>query len=170
MNSFGLAAPPRAATAPLETPAPDGPKQIGSITIVARDYRVSLAGVETCDDRSEAYHLGLEPRQKPKNYPLRDMWVRNGDFTTCKLRVASNFAQSPSGRGPWEIRFVQSPAGTIIQDEHPLSTIVFRGTEVRDASISFTEVHSVRPNVHTDLWSLGISSTQGDVTREPEEP
>ncbi len=167
--SFGLAAKPKSVTAVRGTPQPGEPKEIASVAAIGRDYRITLAGEETCEDGAAAYHLVLVPVAKPDQFPLRDLWVRKDDYTTCKLRTARNFSESPVGQGPWEVRFSQTNFGTSISEEHPLEKLTFRKTEIDGAGISFENLTLAHPDVHTDLWRLGLSTTQGDVTREPEE-
>jgi hypothetical protein len=168
--SFGLRSRLRM-QAPPPTPEPSGgPREIASVRIVARDYKVSFLGAEPCEDATPAYHLGLEPYRKPQNYPLRELWVRESDYTTCRLRVAKNFDHSPIGEGPWEITFAQHDGfGTTIAREHPLEPVRYQGKPLEDVSIAFENLAAAKPGVAVDLWNLGLSGTDGETTREPEE-
>jgi hypothetical protein len=168
--SFGLRSRLRS-QAPPPTPAASGePREIASVRIVARDYKVTYLGADPCEDASPAYHLGLEPFHKPQDYPLRELWVREADFTTCRLRLAKNFAESPIGQGPWEITFAQHPDfGTVIAAEHPLADLTYRGKHLDDVGIYFENVEPGKPGIATDLWNLGLSGTNGAITREPDE-
>ena len=153
------------------TPEPSGLREIGSIAVVARDYRLTYLGEEPCSDGTQAHHLGLMPRGKRSLYRLRQLWVRKSDGTTCRLRVQNNFESSPIGTGAWEVNYVESPGiGTTIAEEHPLVPLTFRKKTIDDARISFEGLESARDDVNITLWKLGLSSTRGETTFEPGEP
>jgi hypothetical protein len=144
-------------------------KVIGRVSVAARNYTISLVGIEPCNG-VDAYHLHLEPVRKADEFPLRDFWIRTRDATPCKLDVNPNFSESPAERDAWEVSFAQLvPFGTVITEEHPLHQITFDDRKLDDVHISFSALEPAKADAVTDVWQLDISGTDDGVTREPDE-
>jgi hypothetical protein len=73
------------------TPAASGaPRVIGSVSVRARPYAVSLVGDEDISG-IRAAHLRLVPYRDPGHNVLRDLWIDRGDFAVVRLAGDAGF-------------------------------------------------------------------------------
>ncbi|MGD0474546.1 MAG: hypothetical protein ABSB70_15210 [Candidatus Velthaea sp.] len=70
--------------------------------VVHYPYDVNLVGIEQVD-RQRAYHLAFVPRQKPDDYPLRDLWVDATTYDVLKV-IALQFEHIGPIRVPYLVR------------------------------------------------------------------
>jgi hypothetical protein len=137
--TFGLARRGAATDRPERNvePSPSGFKIIGSAESVARDYRVSLLGVEPYD-RGQAYHLALSPERDPKKFRLRELWVDTESFALLKIVSAGNFNQGPALGARWLTTFQTLDDCRVVDREIALDPLDYgRGREYSDTTVSF---------------------------------
>lgn len=96
--------------------AQHGLKTIALVTSVARDYTISLVGVESLGGHSD-FHLSLRPVRDPQRYRLRDAWIDASTYTTDRLGLMGNFKDVAMARVPWIVDFEQLAGATYISKE-----------------------------------------------------
>jgi hypothetical protein len=91
-----------------------------------RQYDVTLLGVETLDGH-KAYHLSLVPREQPKTYRLRDLWVDVRTSAIWKLTSAGVFASGPATGVPWAVTFTVNHGRWLIDTEETTAPLLLGG-------------------------------------------
>jgi hypothetical protein len=91
-ETFGFVPIDGVAAPPAPQPSVSSLPVIASVHATVRyPYDVRLIGTETIGDRN-AYHLLLEPRRSPEDYPLRELWVDAATYDVLEV-VAVQFAR-----------------------------------------------------------------------------
>jgi hypothetical protein len=93
--------------APL--PAASGPPVIGSVTVTARPYDISLLGIEALGGRS-VYHLALRPVRDPVHRRLRELFVATESFRLERAVIQAYGAAGPLHTRPL-VTIDYAPAG-----------------------------------------------------------
>ncbi len=92
-------------------PAPQasGPPVIGSVTVTARPYEISLVGIETLGDRT-VYHLALRPIRDPVHRRLRELFVATDTYRLERAVIQAYGAAGPLHTRPL-VTIDYAPAG-----------------------------------------------------------
>ena len=136
--SFGLI--PAQAGSPQSSQDASTLRIIGSTSSRARNYTVSLVGVEQSGGAA-AYHLHLEPVRDPQKYRVRDMWVDTDTYSTLQIQSAGNFERGPSTRVPWITTFREVDGCRVVDREIALRPLDFGRAGVFDnTTVSFEPV------------------------------
>ncbi|HET9392616.1 MAG TPA: hypothetical protein VFO29_03680 [Candidatus Rubrimentiphilum sp.] len=134
-------------------------KSIAAITVIARRYRIELAGIETIEGTS-CYHLVLYPSREPQRFRLRDLWIDVENYQTRRLLAANNFMNS---KVPWLVTFADVGGARYIESEVAQAPVVMGGHRYEHAQISFEEVAPAARPVPFDSRFL----TSENILREP---
>jgi hypothetical protein len=86
---------------PLGTPLPE----LAVVEVIARDYRIALAGTETLQ-YGQTYHLTLTPLRQPAVYRLRDLWIDTTTSVTLRMRVQGLLSGKPYDGVSWTVDYV----------------------------------------------------------------
>lgn len=114
----GGAPAPRSARAASPAPEPGSPnpsgetlqpaaplRELARVEVVARDYRIALAGIEQIHGTA-AYHLTLVPLRDPRIHRLRDLWIATDTFETLQLALDGLFEGKPYEDARWIVSYV----------------------------------------------------------------
>ncbi len=82
----------------------DGLEEIGRVVVAP--YVATLAGVESVDGCSQAYHLILQPKGDAERHALRELWV---DQTSGRICRANLGPRRRSGAVPLRARGIRAP-------------------------------------------------------------
>lgn len=148
--------------------AHNGLKTIAIVTSTARDYRITLAGVEPYGGHQD-YHLILQPQREPDRYRLRELWLNAQTYLPDRLRNAGNFTDGRTAAVPWDVRFAHALGATFIQSEaamHPVQGAY--GHEYADYTVSFDGIAVQQTGATIGLKSFSILGTTELL--EPETP
>ncbi len=106
LYSFGLRPPGEIMPSLFPTPEPEATdiRSLGRIESFAREYDVTLAGIEPYGPRY-VYHLVLRPVSEPTRYRIRDLWVDTQTFVPLKLRSAGIFPQGQAAALNWDVAY-----------------------------------------------------------------
>lgn len=119
---------PEAVASPEVTESPDSAdaplREIARVEAVARDYRITLVGVERVRD-ADAYHLALAPLRDPKLYRLRDLWIATADYATLRLDVDGLFSGRPYADARWTVDYTTIDGRTYVQQIKTTQTLRF---------------------------------------------
>lgn len=119
-----------------------GLKTIALVTSTARDYRITLVGIEQIAGHPD-YHLALQPVADPQKYRLRDMWIQEASYLTDRLRVAGNFEDVAMERVPWLVQYQTIGGVTYLSSETAQAPLQGYRSAMYDAfSISFQNYSS----------------------------
>jgi hypothetical protein len=93
------------------TPAPaaSGPPVIGSVTVTARAYDISLLGIEALGGRN-VYHLALHPVRDPVHRRLRELFVATDTYRLERAVIQAYGAAGPLHTRPL-VTIDYAPAG-----------------------------------------------------------
>jgi hypothetical protein len=91
------------------TPAASGPPVIGSVTVTARPYEISLLGIETLGGRT-VYHLALRPLRDPVHRRLRELFVATDSYRLERAVIQAYGAAGPLHTRPL-VTIDYAPAG-----------------------------------------------------------
>jgi hypothetical protein len=91
-----------------------------------RQYDVTLVGVEVLDGH-KTYHLSLVPREQPKTYRLRDLWIDARSSAILKLTSAGVFSSGPATSVPWDITFTVDHGHWLINTEETTTPLLLGG-------------------------------------------
>lgn len=114
-NTFGLIErkagekPSRYEAPGTPAPAASGPPVIGSVTVTARPYDISLLGIETLGSRS-VYHLVLHPVRDPVHRRLRELFVATDTYRLERAVIQAYGAAGPLHTRPL-VTIDYAPAG-----------------------------------------------------------
>jgi hypothetical protein len=90
-------------------PAASGPPVIGSVTVTARPYDISLLGIEALDGRS-VYHLALRPIRDPVHRRLRELFVAADSYRLERAVIQAYGVAGPLRTRPL-VTIDYTPAG-----------------------------------------------------------
>ena len=155
---------PRARALPTSSPAATtGLREIASVTVYKRDYRITLVGEEAIDGVS-CYHLVLAPvRARDDRLRLRDVWIDERTSATVRLREARNFTSGPGTTVSWTVDFDDVAGAHYIARERAEVPMSYRGLLFTQATISFENIRArARPVAQRDT-----PVTNGLVMEEP---
>lgn len=147
---------------PKPRPSPTGLPEIADVHAVARDYDITLAGVESIDGHAD-YHLKLRPLRAPKRYRLRDLWIDERTNFTDRLVSDGNFVNGPEPGVMWTVTFAQVGGAPYIHEEIARAPLGFPGATYQQATVSFEDVLQSRQPMD---WT-GEFLTSEDVLIEP---
>lgn len=142
-------------------PAGDGHlKSIASVTAIAHQYTIQLAGIENIDG-AECYHLLMRPAREPQRFRLRELWIDTKTYQTRRLLTANNFTNS---KVPWLITFADIGGARYIASEVAQAPVGVGQHRYQHASIAFENVTATqRPNSFFDTTFM----TSENVMVEP---
>lgn len=113
---------------------------IATVSSMARDYDVTLIGIEPVDG-VESYHLRLKPLRKPNDNRLRELWVGMDDRLPRKAIISGNFTMAPLVDVPWSIAFsVVDGEPFVIRESTSNVLYLPHRRVVRDATIAFENI------------------------------
>ena len=113
---------------------------IATVSTMARDYDVTLIGIEPVDG-VESYHLRLKPLRKPNDNRLRELWVGMDDHLPRKAIISGNFTMAPLVDVPWTIAFsVVDGEPFVIRESTSNVLYLPHRRVVRDATIAFENI------------------------------
>ena len=101
---------------PTPIPEPSDLRSLGTIEAVAREYNVTLVGLEKYRVRW-TYHLQLQPRERPDVYRLREMWVDTQTFVPWKLLSKGIFPKGPAAQVPWIVTYTMLRGYWVMAEE-----------------------------------------------------
>lgn len=158
--AFGLAPPPKDAPLPgdVATPAPDAPREIGTVVAVKRNYDVRLAGEETVDGIA-CWHLTLTPLGNPGTYRVRDLYVDEANDQTVRLRTDGNFTAKATGSGLWTVDYADVDGTWYLTDETSAGAIEADTGNYDKMEVRFVDVHS-DPRENLDFGISGSDDVQ----------
>lgn len=139
---------------------PDGKlKSIAAITVIARRYRIELAGIETIEGTA-CYHLVLYPSREPQRFRLRGLWIDVENYQTRRVLAANNFTNS---KVPWLITFADIGGARYIESEVAQAPVVMGGHRYEHAQISFEALTAATRPAPFDSRFM----TSENILREP---
>jgi hypothetical protein len=94
---------------PPPAPAASGPPVIGSVTVTARPYEISLLGIEALGGRN-VYHLALRPLRDPVHRRLRELFVATDTYRLERAVIQAYGAAGPLHTRPL-VTIDYAPAG-----------------------------------------------------------
>jgi hypothetical protein len=115
---------------------------IAKETVYGRNYRITLAGVESTYG-VPAYHLHLQALHDPGRYRLEELWVDTRNFAPIQLVERINFVDGPGTGVPWRVRFGSSAGALYIFDETALKPMRYNGLLYPQAILAFENIHAV---------------------------
>ena len=147
---------------PKPQPSPTGIPEIADVHAVARDYDITLTGIETVDGHAD-YHLKLRPVRAPKRYRLRDLWIDERTYFTDRLVNDGNFVDGPGPGVMWNVSFARVWDAPYVQQEVAQGPLAFPGATYQQASVSFEDIAQSEAPLD---WA-GTFLTNEDVLTEP---
>jgi hypothetical protein len=116
-------------------------RSIASVTAIARNYSIRLAGIEPLE-QSSCYHLLLQPVHDPKRFRLRELWIDTANYETRKLLTAGNFTDSPVS---WTVTFADVNGAHYIASEVAQAPVGVGDHLYERASITFADIAAADP-------------------------
>ena len=139
-----------------------GLPEIADVHAYARDYAITLAGVEPVGGHPD-FHLKLAPLHAPKRYRLRDMWVDERTYFTDRVVSDGNFTSGPGPGVTWVVTFADVGGAPYILDERAQGRLSFAGASYDDASVTFEDIQAAERSYR---WA-GDFKSSGDLLEEP---
>jgi hypothetical protein len=135
-------------------------KSIASVTAIAHQYTIVLAGIENVDGAA-CYHLLMHPATQPQRFRLRELWIEMQTYKTRKLLTANNFTNS---KVPWLVTFTDIGGARYIASEVAQAPVGVGPHRYEYASISFEGIAPTqRPTTFFDKTFM----TSENVMMEP---
>jgi hypothetical protein len=157
--SFGLRYPPVTVATTHAAPGDASIPVIAVVSSRARNYTISLAGIQTIDD-TQTYDLRLTPLRDPKNNRLRELWVGIGDHLPRRATVAGNFTLAPLTDVPWTIDFtVVDGLPYVARELADASLFMPHRQVVRNAQIAFEDIREGASFMNSPLIAPDRSDT-----------
>jgi hypothetical protein len=132
---------PATAASDDPTPNPEIPgelREIGRVIAINREYRVTLAGIDSLR-YGDAYHLVMTPLRDPVHERLRDLWVATDTYALMQLRVAGILDVRPYDSANWTVTYVPIGGRMYIQQVRTEDPLRFGQRKVQHFQLDFVD-------------------------------
>jgi hypothetical protein len=137
----------------VPTPAPNAPREIGTVTAVKRNYDVRLAGEATVDGVA-CWDLKLRPLGNPGTYRVRELYVDEANDQTVRLRTDGNFTLKATGAGLWTVDYALVDGSWYLSDESSDGAVSGDAGTYDKVDVRFVDVHA-DPRENLDFGLAG---------------